>query len=498
MPIIQFTSEEAARNLRSERACRWPDGRASNVRLDGLTKIAIKPSFSFTKTDRIFTIGSCFAREIEKYMSDLGFDLPSLAINIPSEERSSKTANDILNKYTVHSMENELKWAFYGNDIDPKDFYLTADDDLWHDAQMVHNLKAATLDRVIERRQLVTNLMKQVPTCRILVITLGLGEAWFDNKIGIYLNGMPPQAAINKDSRRFSLHLLGHDEMLAALERIHAILKDHGHPDFKILLTVSPVPFKATFTGQDALIANTYSKSVQRAAAEAFAIQHTNVDYFPSYEIVTLTDRKFAYELDNIHVTKNMVAHIMSTVVSAYDNVELPTQTAELSKTRTSPSTSATLRVRGKVAMSERDYDAAITAYSALLFRFGQIINQEEEFEVRLNLGISLLRSKLTNEGVIQLQRAKELAPMNSKATYKLGLGYARITMDQEALEMFREACRLNPNERDYHWRLGVQLIRMGKLAEGLQSVRNALNIDPTHQDSLDIVAKYDLVNQDV
>jgi hypothetical protein len=52
--------------------------------------------------------------------------------------------------------------------------------------------------------------------------------------------------------------------------------------------TVSPVPLYLTFSGEDIIVANTYSKSVLRAACDAVENSREHVDYFPSY--VTLLD----------------------------------------------------------------------------------------------------------------------------------------------------------------------------------------------------------------
>ena len=84
----------------------------------------------------------------------------------------------------------------------------------------------------------------------------------------------------------------GDYEILEELEAIHALLSAHCLPDFKMLATVSPVPLQATFRPEDVMTANAYSKAVQRAALEAFVLRHNNVDYFPSFETVTLTDRR--------------------------------------------------------------------------------------------------------------------------------------------------------------------------------------------------------------
>jgi len=41
-----------------------------------------------------------------------------------------------------------------------------------------------------------------------------------------------------------------------------------------------------TFSTMDIVVANTWAKSLLRAVAQEWAAAHSNVDYFPSYEIV--------------------------------------------------------------------------------------------------------------------------------------------------------------------------------------------------------------------
>ncbi len=495
MPIEIISSEIASKNLRANRASRWPDGRASEKRLDGAVQISLRPSFSFSKTDKIFTIGSCFAREIEKHMSALGFTLPALSVTIPAEERNSETANDILNKYSVHSMENEIRWAFGEPLPAAEEFYLKAGDNLWHDAQLVPNLKPGTLERTTERRATVSSLFGSIPDCRIIVVTLGLAEAWYDTKTSLYLNGMPPQQAITAEPSRFELHILSLQDIVESLERIHSLLATHGHPDFRILITVSPVPFKATFSGGDALVANMYSKSVQRSAAEVFARKHSNVDYFPSYEIVSLSDRKLAYELDNIHVTTQLVSHIMNTVAAAYVPEEGESASEpvamKIAKTRTAASTKSTIFHRAKEALRDKDYEEAVALYSSLIYRFSDKLDADEVLSARLDLGVAMLRAGLTKEGVAELEKAKALSNSHARATYKLALGYARLKMNEQALEMFYEARRLNPAEPDYHWRLGIQLVRMGRRDEGVGCFKKTLELNAAHANALEAMSSF-------
>lgn len=65
--------------------------------------------------------------------------------------------------------------------------------------------------------------------------------------------------------------------------------------------TVSPVPLYLTFSGEDIIVANTYSKSVLRAVCNAVENSRKRVDYFPSYEAVTLSTR-FILEKDRRYV----------------------------------------------------------------------------------------------------------------------------------------------------------------------------------------------------
>lgn len=495
--LYEFSAAQTNQNLRRNRSSVWPDSRRkSEHRLSGFANVTLNPTFQFDTSDKILTIGSCFAREIEAVLSGLGFILPALDIEVPAEERTTVVGNDILNKYTVHSMENEIRWGFEPLGIPPEDFYLRASEDTWHDAQMVANIKPASLARVAERRTMVSDMMKRLPECRIVVITLGLVEAWFDTKTQMYLNGMPPAFAIRTEPERFVLRVLEFDEILASLHRIHALLVKYGHPEFKMLLTVSPVPFKATLTGRDALIANTYGKSVQRAAAETFAATYADVNYFPSYELVTLTNRDMAYTQDNIHVTRDMVSHIMASVLHAYAGGEAPQKTVAEAHAPAQPTARLSdhnnLAVEARQNMKDRDYDSAITNLTSLIYRFGHKVKPDLLSNSYLILGIALLRTQQTREGVAALEKCHALTPENTRAAYKLGLGYGRLKRDKDALEMFHKVLSLDSTEPDYHWRLGAQLIQMKKPTQARPHIKAALRLKPNHVNALADLKKLD------
>jgi hypothetical protein len=96
------------------------------------------------------------------------------------------------------------------------------------------------------------------------------------------------------------------------------LLTEYGHPDVRIVITVSPVPLENTFSTMDIVVANTWAKSLLRAVAHEWAAAHPNVDYFPSYEIVQSSDRAAVWETDLRHVKGAGVRHIMELFLRNY------------------------------------------------------------------------------------------------------------------------------------------------------------------------------------
>ena len=86
------------------------------------------------------------------------------------------------------------------------------------------------------------------------------------------------------------------------------------NPKLKILLTVSPVPLTATATDQHVMVATMQSKSILRAVAGALAGDDPDVDYFPSYEIVSSPPfRGVFFEPNQRNVTESGVNFVMQT-----------------------------------------------------------------------------------------------------------------------------------------------------------------------------------------
>jgi len=319
MPLEILNSKTVFQNDQIEE-CNWPKS-VSDPRFIPIVSPKINSNFQLFPTDKIFCMGSCFARNVEIQLAKIGFDVVSLQINNPYAP-GAWGGNNFLIRYNPFSMMNELEWALNNQETFPAEGILYVNDDLWQDPHSHSHYEPHSLSRLMELREMVTGVHKRVKECRIFVLTLGLVEAWYDKKIQKYMNLNPSKSATLLEPDRFEMHILDYDDVKKCLIRIHELLSKFGHPDVKVIVTTSPVPLSSTGRGIDVITANTYSKSVLRSAAEWFGVHYKNVDYFPSYETVMLSARDLVFEEDARHVKGSAVMHIMQKMIQSYVPVE--------------------------------------------------------------------------------------------------------------------------------------------------------------------------------
>ena len=317
--------DEAFANLAQNRTtCRWPTRETG--RLEPSYEPALAPRFRLRPRSKIFTIGSCFARNIEEHLAPLGFDLPMLAFGVPAQEwpiRPFARRAGILNKYTPPSMLQEVMHALAVM-ADPGGIDRLTDRLLYPlENDMVIDLELGgyipvTLARARERRRQVFDAFRHAFDEDCVVITLGLIECWFDARRHRFLQEAPNTPALRRETGRFGFKMLDHSEVLATMRELTRRLLETGNPAKRILLTLSPVPLAATFSGMDVVIANSYGKSVLRAVAQLIRDEFDQVDYFPSYEMVMLSKEAATWEHDLMHVTDPFVRRIVDTFVRNY------------------------------------------------------------------------------------------------------------------------------------------------------------------------------------
>lgn len=274
----------------------------------------------FTLTPNIATAGSCFAQHIARNLRLNGFSV------LDAEPAPEGLANERAQEYGFNMYS-----ARYGNIYVARQLLqlileanseFTPENVVWEkDGRYFDALRPsvepnghATPEAVLRHRQdhlkSVKWLFDHVET---LVFTFGLTEGWVHDSSGtVYPTAPGTIAGDIKGSgvsfKNFTFSEIK-DDFLAARERLKAI-----RPDMKFLLTVSPVPLTATMSSEHVLAATTYSKSVLRAVAGELYQTYDDIDYFPSYEIITGALSKGAfYEKNMRSVTADGVATVMRT-----------------------------------------------------------------------------------------------------------------------------------------------------------------------------------------
>ena len=85
------------------------------------------------------------------------------------------------------------------------------------------------------------------------------------------------------------------------------------NPKFKLILSLSPIPFLATGRAdhEHVIAANCHSKSSLRVAAQEVVDKYDDVYYFPSYELIHYCEAS-PWESDLRHVKRDTVSRVVS------------------------------------------------------------------------------------------------------------------------------------------------------------------------------------------
>ncbi|GLQ33841.1 hypothetical protein GCM10007939_01240 [Amylibacter marinus] len=325
------SAKDAYQIMRKNDLKRYPHPDRDGSRLYPQAQPVPKASFQFDETSSIFALGSCFARNIENTLSELGMDVLSRNFDFGPIGAHMTHQGNLFNKYSIHSILNELTWALEPETHPGEALIYRGEDGAYFDLQLGMGRLEYSLDEIRAFRAHYTASIAQIIHADVIILTLGYVETWYDKELGHYLNIAPPAQLIKRYPDRFSFHVQSYDQTLEALQDIYALLLRHRVKPLRILTTVSPVPLLNTFRDMDVLSANSYSKSVQRAALEQFTQTSAGVDYFPSYETVTMSDPNLAWARDDYrHVSPYLVVHIMRSVIDSYFPQTTPETTAAL------------------------------------------------------------------------------------------------------------------------------------------------------------------------
>ena len=270
--------------------------------------------FDLLDSDRFAAAGSCFAQHITRHLKINGFNVIDAE---PAPEEIVETEKNAQgyglysarfgNIYTVHQLL-QLAQEVAGERV--------VEDLVWQrDGRFYDSLRPTVSPEGLESEQLVVEARSRHIDCvrnmfqdmTVFVFTLGLTESWRDKKTGTVFPVAPGVVAGDYCADRHEFVNFKVMEIVSAFELfVGTVNKIRGveKPDYKILLTVSPVPLTGTAGGHHVLKASTYSKSVLRVVAENLYSDWEYIDYFPSYEIITNQAAKGEFYESNFRSVK--------------------------------------------------------------------------------------------------------------------------------------------------------------------------------------------------
>ena len=280
-----------------------------------------QPKFKLSKNDTFFTIGSCFARGLESILLSRKLNVASHTDGFLKWRTVNETVTPLgaTNRYNTGSIVNEFRWHINPDYQFSDELFLKIGDDLYTDPHMNPTLAPASVLELRERRAIWKTIFDRLNNVNVVIITLGLVEVWYDHYMNTVLNSAPDPRAVRADRDRFSFSKLGFKDNFDNLTEVLSLLKSICPLNFRLIITVSPVPLMRTFTAQDIVIANQYSKNCLRTVAQEFADEHENVDYFPSYEIAINSNPENTWEpSDRRHVRGDFSKEIMKQFFKMY------------------------------------------------------------------------------------------------------------------------------------------------------------------------------------
>lgn len=325
--------DQMAGNLKRNDFGQWGKGRTNNdpgsdpghasFRLGkDVLELRISPRETLPPQPKVFTMGSCFAREIERGLERRGIGVlsmpPAFMEDAEFQDENGYIRRDIINRYNTPSMELEFRSLLESEPvIADTDFIVAARPGAYYDAHYVGEYPAPTIEALLDRRHKLRRAFGSVRDADVIVITLGLAEACFDLAAGKYRNASPSVREI-RQRKPLEVHLIDFKTNMQCLENIHGLIRQHCVANPLIICTVSPVPLTMTYFNEDVITANSAAKAILRAAAHEFTTSFDRVEYFPSFELATLSSREKAYSGDRRHIRKPFVDYIVRSFMTAY------------------------------------------------------------------------------------------------------------------------------------------------------------------------------------
>jgi len=315
----------------------WKTGVAEQ-RLESISGLYRKRFAIWPKTV-IATAGSCFAQHISRHLQARGFSV-----------LDAEPAPWGLDAETAQRFGYGLYSARYGNIYTARQLRQLAEEafgrfqpaetvwrkgDRFYDAfrPSVEPNGLSSAEAVLTHRAHHLKCVQHViSTAEVFVFTLGLTEGWTHTATGAVYPTAPGVIAGEFDDSVFKFRNYASHEIYTDLLGFIKLAKSVNQR-MRFIFTVSPVPLTATASGEHVLRATTYSKSVLRAVAGQLFQTRKDVDYVPSYELISSAVSGTRYFEDNLRtVRREGVDAVMQMFFSEHDPKGLKLAPPALSK----------------------------------------------------------------------------------------------------------------------------------------------------------------------
>lgn len=241
--------------------------------------------FTIGPTTRVFTLGSCFAQNLAEALAKTG----TPTAHFPYVEDINST---FANRYLLEWLLGRLKAG-------PTAGYF----DSQYGASTRDELRSA-----LERAD-------------VIIFTVGVAPCFFDRESGEFVLPRASSVSLWAQDNIFRTTTVeeNKDNILAIIEAAKSL-----NADVKIVLTVSPVPLKATLEMASVVQADCISKSILRVAVHEVMGQGIDgVVYWPSFEIARWLSAYFpgAFGEDDgrsRHVSKAVIEIILELFLERY------------------------------------------------------------------------------------------------------------------------------------------------------------------------------------
>ena len=284
-----------------------------------------KKKFKILPKAKIATAGSCFAQHISRHLKKNGYNVldvepPPLGLpnNLHQKFGFSMYSARYGNIYTVRQLlqlaqEVAGEWT-------PQN-YIWEKNGKFYDAlrPAVEPMGLDSPEEVVEHRQDHVSKVKDLfESFDLFIFTLGLTEMWVHKESGTVYPTAPGTLVGDFDDTLYEFKNAQFREIIKDFKKFRGVLKRiRGGKSFEILLTVSPVPLTATASGKHVLASTVYSKSILRCVAGQLVSNYEDIDYFPSYEIVTNPRMHATAFTDNLRsvrdeTVENVMKHFFS------------------------------------------------------------------------------------------------------------------------------------------------------------------------------------------